>query len=281
MKYQEKIDLNVVFPITKYITFFKIRFLTGLQYRSAALAGVVTQFAWGFLELLMFQAFYESGSGVFPMGMEQLAAYVWLQQAFLSLYMIWYWEGDIFNSIRNGDVAYELCRPISIYNMWFTKCMGSRISKAVLRCVPILFLACFLPYPFGLKVNIGKVEIIFFILSMTLALLVSVAFSMVIYMLTFFTTNQQGLQIVAASLAEFFGGAVIPIPFFPEKLQKVLNLLPFASMQNIPFRIFSGNIRGVFLYESVAMQITWVVILLLLGKYLEKKALQKICVLGG
>ena len=31
----------------KYISFFKIRFSMGLQYRTAALAGVVTQFAWG------------------------------------------------------------------------------------------------------------------------------------------------------------------------------------------------------------------------------------------
>ena len=34
----------------KYLSFFRMRFLMGLQYRAAAAAGVVTQFTWGFME---------------------------------------------------------------------------------------------------------------------------------------------------------------------------------------------------------------------------------------
>ena len=33
----------------KYLSFFRLRFNTGLQYRAAALAGIVTQFFWGCL----------------------------------------------------------------------------------------------------------------------------------------------------------------------------------------------------------------------------------------
>lgn len=32
----------------KYLSFFRLRFVNGIQYRAAALAGIVTQFAWGF-----------------------------------------------------------------------------------------------------------------------------------------------------------------------------------------------------------------------------------------
>ena len=46
----------------KYWSFFRMRFLGGLQYRAAALAGCITQFAWGFLEILMFHAFYRADS---------------------------------------------------------------------------------------------------------------------------------------------------------------------------------------------------------------------------
>ena len=38
----------------KYLSFFRMRFLMGLQYRAAAAAGVITQFTWGFMELLVF-----------------------------------------------------------------------------------------------------------------------------------------------------------------------------------------------------------------------------------
>lgn len=63
----------------KYRAFFRIRFLNSLQYRAAALAGVSTQFAWGFMEILAFVAFYRADPSAFPMGLSQIASYIWLQ----------------------------------------------------------------------------------------------------------------------------------------------------------------------------------------------------------
>ena len=40
----------------KYLSFFRLRFITGLQYRTAALAGIATQFFWGAMEILTFRA---------------------------------------------------------------------------------------------------------------------------------------------------------------------------------------------------------------------------------
>ena len=54
---------------------------------AAALAGLATQFAWGFMELLAFSAFYRADPTAFPMSFEQTVSYIWLQQAFLALFM--------------------------------------------------------------------------------------------------------------------------------------------------------------------------------------------------
>ena len=53
----------------KYQSLFKIKFISGLQYRAAAWAGILTQFTWGFLEILMFKAFYEVNPTAFPHGL--------------------------------------------------------------------------------------------------------------------------------------------------------------------------------------------------------------------
>ena len=70
----------------KYLSFFRLRFVMGLQYRAAALAGIVTQFAWGFLEILAFKAFYESDAAAFPMELSAMSSYIWMQQAFLAFF---------------------------------------------------------------------------------------------------------------------------------------------------------------------------------------------------
>ena len=41
----------------KYLSFFRLRFSMGLQYRVAAFAGLVTQFAWGGMLILAYRAF--------------------------------------------------------------------------------------------------------------------------------------------------------------------------------------------------------------------------------
>lgn len=51
----------------KYLSFFRLRFAMGLQYRTAALAGITTQFAWGFMEIMIFHAFYRADAASFPM----------------------------------------------------------------------------------------------------------------------------------------------------------------------------------------------------------------------
>ena len=164
----------------KYISFFRLRFSMGLQYRTAAVAGVVTQFFWGTMEILVYRAFYEADAAAFPMSFEAVVTYIWLQQAFLAVFGAWIMEGEIFDAIRNGNIAYELCRPVSIYQMWFSRSVANRTSKALLRCVPILTVAALLPAPYGLRLPASWTCGGLFLLTMLLGLLVIVAFTMLV-----------------------------------------------------------------------------------------------------
>lgn len=69
----------------KYFTYFKLRCLTNLQYRSAAIAGLLTQFFFGMVFIEVYIAFYSSGDGSVPIPLCNLVNYMWLQQAFFSL----------------------------------------------------------------------------------------------------------------------------------------------------------------------------------------------------
>jgi ABC-2 type transport system permease protein len=265
----------------KYISFFRMRFIAGLQYRAAALAGIVTQFVWGVMELLMYRAFYQVNPDAFPMTLQELSSYIWLQQALLALFMTWFLENDIFRTITEGGIAYELCRPADLYDMWFFRSMASRMSKAVLRCMPILVFAAFVPSPYGMGLPAGLNAGIWFVITAFLGLLVVVAFCMLVYIVTFFTYSPAGIRMLAVSLVEFFAGSVIPLPFLPDKIRQAVELLPFASMQNVPLRIYSGNIAGAEIYERALLQLFWVAALVWAGKRLIAAALKRVVVQGG
>ena len=71
-----------------YLSYFKLKFKTGLQYRAAAIAGICTQFFFGFVYISVYVAFYETGSSNLPMTLKEIISYVWLGQAFFALIYI-------------------------------------------------------------------------------------------------------------------------------------------------------------------------------------------------
>lgn len=265
----------------KYFTFFSMRFIGGLQYRAAAVAGIATQFAWGTLEILVFRVLYEMNPEAFPMSIRELSAYIWLQQALLTLFMPWYFENDLFNTISDGSIAYELSRPADIYSMWFSRSMAGRLSKMVLRCFPIVLVAAFVPEPYGLRLPPDVLSAICFVLSAFLGLIVVVAFSMLVYISAFYTISTNGLRYALIPVVEFLSGSIIPIPFMPESFARIVEILPFASMQNVALRIYSGNISGADLPAKIGLQFFWAVALILIGKLFAHCALKKVVVQGG
>ncbi len=86
---------------------------------------------------------------------------------------------------------------------------------------------------------------------------------------------------IAISGVEFLSGAVIPLPFFPDKIRHVLELLPFASMQNVPLRIYSGDLTGACMWQAVFLQVFWLAALTLAGEFLNMLAMKRITVQGG
>lgn len=265
----------------KYLAMFRIRFINALQYRAAALAGIATQFAWGFMEIFAFAAFYRADPSSFPMEFDQFVSYIWMQQAFLALFMMWFWESDIAASITEGTIAYEMVRPVGLYGRWFTQITANRLARTVLRCMPILLVAFLLPAPYCMTLPPDILQLIWFLISTALALGVVAAFSMLIYISLFYTISASGTRLISSVFSEFFAGAVIPLPFFPVKIRAVVELLPFAAMQNMPLRIYSGNISGADVFYGIMLQIFWIAALFISGQLLMRRALKKVIVQGG
>lgn len=263
------------------LSLFRIRFLNGLQYRTAALAGMATQFAWGGMIVLFYRALYESNPAALPMELPALCSYTWLQQAFLALFNVWVVEKDLLNMVYDGSVGYELCRPMDIYANWFCRSLSTRVSRTVLRCVPVLIFAFLLPYPYGLTLPENPATLFAFLISAVLGALVVVAFIMLIYISAFYTLNAKGFRGLLVGVADFLTGQLIPIPFFPESVRKVVELLPFASMQNAPLRIYIGDITGAAVRHTILLQLFWLLAMGIGGKLLIDRALKNVVVQGG
>ncbi len=267
--------------LRKYWCIFRIRFNTGLQYRAAAWGGIITQFFWGTLNILLYKAFYDANPGAFPMTLEATVAYVWLRQAFFSLFCTTRFDGSLFEAITSGSVAYELTRPIDLYGMWFAKNLAIRFSEASLRMFPILIVAHFLPTPYKLMLPVTFPTFCGFLITTFLATMLITATAMFVYILTFYTMQPRGVKVIFFSIVDLLSGDLIPLPFFPDAIRRYMELTPFAASTNIPLRIYSGDIPESAILFSIAFQLFWLTAMILLGKFAMSRALRRTVIQGG
>jgi ABC-2 type transport system permease protein len=268
-------------PLRLYYSAFRIRLLNNLQYRIAALAGLATQFFWGFMMIMILLAFYRSSDAAPPMTPAQTACYIWLQQAFLVFVALWYRDMDLFGLITSGNVAYELCRPTSLYWLWYVRLLAQRMAGGALRCLPVLLAAFLLPRPYGLVLPPSLAAGLLFLVTLTLGLFVNVGISMFIYILTFRTLSPVGSLLLIGTAGEFCAGLILPLPLMPDWLQKILLFLPFRLASDLPFRTWSGHLSIQAAEQGVLWQLAWLIVLTLTGKLAMDRTLRRLVVQGG
>ncbi len=247
-----------------------------LQYRAAAAAGFGCQLFWGLIRMMIFTAFYENADPTTPMSLEQVVTYVWLGQAFIML-IPFRVDSELDALIRTGNVAYELLRPVDLYNYWFARSVANRTAPTLLRSVPMLIVAAlagWVGWP-------GTGRMLAFTASLGGAVLLTSAITMLMNISMFWTISGQGVNAIIGAFLFILSGMIVPLPLFPDWLQPLLKVLPFRGMCDVPFRIYSGNIPIANVPVMVLHQLAWVTALIMIGRCLLWSAKKRLAVQGG
>ncbi len=260
-----------------YLAILSSRFRMLLQYRAAAVAGTITQIFWGWIRVMIFEAFYRSSDVVQPMSFEDVVTYVWLGQALLAM-IPWNTDPEIRSMVRTRTVAYELLKPVDLYNLWYSRTIATRTAPTMLRSVPIFILG--LAY-FGMESPESTASAVAFGLAVIGAVMLSVALSTLLNISLMWTLSGQGITRITAAAVILFSGLTIPIPLFPDWAQTILRLLPFAGIADTPFRLYVGHIPPHEVIWVLAHQLIWTIILVVWGRLLLNRGLRVMVVQGG
>lgn len=260
-----------------YLAVLKIRMKALLQYRSAAFAAICTQLFWGLIISMIYRAFYAGAEGAEPISLQQALTFIWLGQALLQL-LPWTIDREIETQVQNGNVAYELVRPIHLYWLWFARSFALRSIPTLMRSLPIFVLGgCF----FGLSGPVSWEAGISFFISLILALFLSSAITAVVLVSLFWTISGEGIKRLLPHITVLLSGMVVPLPLFPTWMQPFLSLQPFRGVMDIPCRLYTGVIPASEALYYFGFQIAWFLVFVGMGKWLIGKAMKRFVVQGG
>jgi ABC-2 type transport system permease protein len=260
-----------------YLALLRARFRMLLQYRAAALAGFATQLFWGFIRIMIFDAFYHSSSAPQPMPLAEVVTYVWLSQAMLGM-LPWNLDSEVRGLIRSGTVVYELVRPLDLYGLWYSRAIAQRSAPTLLRAIPMFVVAGLF---FGLHAPPSLASGAAWIAATLGALLLSAAITTLLTLSMLWTITGEGLFRMMSALVTLLSGMILPLPLFPHWSQPLLNFLPFGGLVDAPMRLYMGHIPPTHLGPILAHQIGWTVAFVVLGRWLLARGTRRLVVQGG
>ena len=267
-----------------YQAVVRARFNLLLQYRAAALAGFVTQCWWGALKIMVLSAFFR-GAASSPMTLQQTIDYVWLGQALLTL-LPWSADPEIARMVRSGDVAYERLRPLDPYAFWYARAVARRTATPLLRAIPMVITAGIVLRLLGmsrwaLSAPASWDAALLFCGSMVLVIALSAAVTTLMDILTVATLSDRGVNALIGPLIIVFSGSLVPLPLFPDWMQRALALQPFAGLIDVPFRIYTGHLSASAAVAGLVRQVVWIVVLILIGRWLMARVMARLQTQGG
>ncbi|MEN9935571.1 MAG: hypothetical protein RLZZ387_2150 [Chloroflexota bacterium] len=252
-------------------------FRRATAYRTAYLAGLITNAFFGAVLSFVYLAVYGASDGpVAGFSVRDAVSYVWITQSLISVGAGWAsWE--LADTIRSGDVVTDMSRPWSFYGYWLSKSLGERAFNLLVRgaftyLIGVLYFGAYVP---------SGGELAAFVLTIALAMLVSFAFGFMLNLTAFWLLDVTGVSIISSVVLQLFSGFLVPLAFLPRPLQVVADLLPFRAITSVPAQTFLGKISGPDLVAALALQLFWVAVMTVLAWLVLRRAVLKVVVQGG
>lgn len=232
------------------------------------------------IEVIVFyfvwMAVYGYNSTLHGIDKAQIITYIILSRI---IYMQIGWGLNLWvsNLIQTGQISIELLKPLDFQSYTFFIRIGEFLSSFSRQSIPALIASSLL---LGILPPYSVASGILFIISLLMAVMIASLIEFGVGLIAFYTASGWGLQITKYAVIAFFSGALVPISFFPQWLNTIVNYLPFKDMLYTPISIYLG-LAGDNLIKTLLVQLLWIVILFLLTRFFFYIAIRKVTVQGG
>ncbi|MBL4936039.1 ABC-2 family transporter protein [Clostridium sp. YIM B02515] len=190
-------------------------------------------------------------------------------------------DSDIGHEVMDGSIAMNLIKPISYKVRMLFMSFGSLLYQFIFILLPVWIGLIAVRYFTAGELPPDAKTIVLYLLSLMLGFFVNFLMNFSFGLLAFYVTNMWGIGHLKDAALLFFSGQLIPIAFFPELLQKIMQFFPFSSLNYIPVMIYLKKLTGMALVQALGIQLLWIALLYLLSLWFWNRATNKLVILGG
>jgi ABC-2 type transport system permease protein len=182
----------------------------------------------------------------------------------------------IRDKIREGTIATDLMKPISLPLFFFSDGVGMTLLHAVL-ILPALLASLLIVH-----IDVPPPHVLAaFAISFLLGYLVNFLLNFLMNSVAFWTLETFAIQLMVRWVSDLLSGQIVPLIFFPGILQSIVLTLPFAAIYSTPLLIYLGTIPPSGYVAAMAFQAGWFIVFAALSWVVWRAAQRRVVVQGG
>lgn len=268
---------NMAARLPTYRKLAELQLKTSLAYRSSTIAGLAVVLLRIVLLTAVWTTVYGGQTEVDGIPLPTLLTFITLGNLQLILMrpmLVWY----IQRRIHEGRIALDLVRPVPFLGQLVAQQIGATVGLVPFVLIGALFAALL----GQLDGPASPAAAVLYLTSLVLAYVISILIGLLMGLVAFWTVQSLGVGVIYEFASQFFGGALIPLAFFPQLLLGLARLLPFQALVSTPVSIYTGSIStSPDLVAAFGLQVFWVVTLALLVGWVWRYARRVVTVQGG
>lgn len=185
--------------------------------------------------------------------------------------------GRLSNKIQSGEIAMDLIKPIHLSRYLFAESAGSTLFRLAFELAPV---AVFGALVYGL-IAPGASDAAMFALIVCNSIALYYLMNFICGLFAFWYVISWHTQSIFGIVMSLCSGSLLPLWFYPDAVAKLFGFLPFQLVYYAPISVFLG--RRTFPEELgiVGLQALWIALLLLVMRWMWKKAVRKLVIQGG
>ena len=224
----------------KYSSILRASVITALEYKANSMVGLFAILSGLLVEYLIWSMVYSSeNTGQTIQGIttqwsfNRLIAYIFLSMIIGQLKSSWVTSHEMIMQIRQGFMNQYIVKPLSFFSYHLMNFIGTNI----LYYIPYSLLIFFSPFIFNDIIFINSIQIPFFLLALIMSIYLS--YSIYFFMVCFaFWFGEVRALLAAYNISMFvLAGQIIPLDFFPEVYNHIINYTPIPYLIKFPVDI--------------------------------------------
>jgi ABC-2 type transport system permease protein len=263
--------------VKAYWTLIKGSFQVGLAYRSGFIFTILNNLAYMGIAYFLWKSIYQGREVLKGLTFNQTFLYITVASTLIVLMKTWL-DWEISYQITEGSIIMSLVKPLNYQWQLVSMSAGFSLTNLVAITIPSLL---FLVFIFRIPIEVG-IGFLFFPLALVFSFLLSTTFDFIIGLTSFYTESIWGISTTKEIIITFLSGSLIPLQFFPETAQRILQLLPFQAMYHLPLMMLTEPNQELLVYfRMLAVQLFWIGIVMVLARAFYKQASKVLRVSGG